>query len=289
MGTTSGRARAASQWLTLREPADAAARSPELVEEVRPRLPSGRPVVVHDLGCGTGSMGRWLAARLAGPQHWVLHDHDEELLALAASNPPTGASDGAPVTVEVRRRDISRLGPEEMSGADLITASALLDVMTAEELERLAATCASVGCPVLITLSVTGRVELTPRDPYDERVAEAFNAHQQRSTDSGRLLGPQAVSAAVEAFTRRGLEVLTRPSPWRLGSGHSALVAEWFTGWLGAACEQRPELQEAAAPYAERRLAEAAAGRLTVTVDHEDLLVRGGAEPLTRTVNQIGI
>jgi hypothetical protein len=26
--------------------------------------------VIHDLGCGTGAMGRWLAPVLPGPQHW---------------------------------------------------------------------------------------------------------------------------------------------------------------------------------------------------------------------------
>ena len=59
--------RVSSQWLRLREPADAAARSPDLAR--RPsRLPGRRdPVVVHDLGCGSGSMGRWLAPLLDGP------------------------------------------------------------------------------------------------------------------------------------------------------------------------------------------------------------------------------
>ena len=32
------------------------------------------PLVVHDLGSGTGSMMRWLAPLLPGPQTWVLHD-----------------------------------------------------------------------------------------------------------------------------------------------------------------------------------------------------------------------
>jgi len=41
-----------------------------------------------------------------------------------------------------------------------------------------------------------------------------------------------------------------------------------------AACEQRPELRGAAAAYASRRLADAAAGRLRVVVQHDDLLAR---------------
>lgn len=271
---TTGQVRVSSEWLALREPADAAARAPELVEKVRPYLPTTGRVAVHDLGCGTGSMARWLAVRLAGPQHWVMYDRDAELLTLAAADPPDKACDGAPVTIETRLRNITRLDPQQLAGAALITASALLDMMTAEELERLVATCARAGCPVLITLSVTGRVDLTPTDPFDQDVTDAFNAHQRRTTGARRRLGPDAVGTAVDGFTRLGLDVVVRQSAWRLGPGQAALAAEWFTGWLAAACEQRPELGATALSYARRRLAEAAAGRLSVTVHHQDVLAR---------------
>lgn len=262
------------EWLTLREPADAAARASDLLEEVRSHLPGEGGITVHDLGSGTGSMARWLAGRLTGPQHWVMHDRDEALLAHAAANPPPVAADGAPVTVEVRQGDITRLAPEDLAGGDLVTASALLDMLTAEELERVVVTCAGAGCPVLVTLTVTGRVDLAPTDPFDRCVADAFNAHQRRTTGGRRLLGPDAVGAAVDGFTRLGLEVMARPSPWLLGPAQAALAAEWFMGWLAAACEQQPELRARATSYARRRLAEAAEGRLSVTVHHQDLLAR---------------
>jgi hypothetical protein len=270
---TTGPARATFEWLRLREPADAEARASEHADNVRSHLPVGGAVTIHDLGCGTGSMARWLAVRLPGPQHWVMYDRDDELLTHAAADPPDSAADGAAVTVETRRRDVTRMELEELAGATLITASALLDMMTAEELERFVATCAGADCPVLIALSVTGHVELMPAEPFDQSVSEAFNSHQRRMTSAGKLLGPDAVDAAVNGFTRLGLEVSVRPSPWRLGPERAALAAAWFTGWLGAACEQRPELREHAAAYARRRLAEASAGRLSVTVHHKDLLV----------------
>jgi hypothetical protein len=67
--------------------------------------------------------------------------------------------------------------------------------------------------------------------------------------------------------------VVVRPSPWRLGAAHAALTTEWFTGWVAAAVEQRPELAGTVAGYEQRRLADAAAGRLDVTVHHQDLLI----------------
>ena len=178
------------------EPADAAARASELVEKVRSYLPTHGGATIHDLGCGTGSMAHWLAVRLPGPQHWVMYDRDDELLTLAAEHPPDRASDGTPVTMEARRRDITRMELGELAGAALITASALLDTMTADELERLVATCAGADCPVLIALSVTGRVEITPAEP-------SIKASQTRSTPtSDAPQAPESCSVPTRSAPR---------------------------------------------------------------------------------------
>jgi SAM-dependent methyltransferase len=288
-GAGVGEIRVGADWLALREPADAAAHAADLAEEVRRMLPPG-PVVVHDLGCGTGSMARWLAPRLGRPQHWVLYDRDPDLLVLAAvalapAPRPARAAGGAPrprrsgeagasATVETRQRDITRLRPDDLDGAHLVTASAVLDMFTADELGDFVRACAGVGCPVLLTISVTGHVELDPAHPLDAAVAAAFNDHERRDLDGRRLLGPDAVGAAAQAFAHLGREVLVRPSPWRLGPPQAGLAAEWFVGWLGAAVDQRPDLAAATVEYARWRLSQAATGRLGVTVHHSDLLIR---------------
>ena len=246
-------------WLRLREPADAAARSEELAGRVVRRLPAAGRLVVHDLGGGTGAMGRWLAPRFDRPQHWVVHDRDPELLELAVA--------GAPVSTEARRSDVTRLAPADLAGADLVVASALLDLLTADGLERMLAACA--GLPMLLALTVVGRVTLAPADPLDAAIGAAFDAHQRR----GGLLGPDAVATAAEALRAKGAEPVVRPSPWRLGAAEAELVAEWLEGWVAAACEQEPALAAEAGPYRDRRLAQAAAGELAVTVEHADLLV----------------
>lgn len=272
------------RWLELREGADAAARATELLDPLRdlpvdrpgspdrPGRGAGRGLVVHDLGCGTGSMGRWLAPRLDGAQHWVLHDRDPGLLRLAALRAPRAAADGSPVTAETRRGDLARLTAAALAGASLVTASALLDVLTADAVDALAAACAGAGCPALLTLSVAGRVDLAPVHPLDGEIADAFNAHQRR----GDLLGPDAVGAACEAFDGRGARVRVHPSPWRLGPEDAALTAQWLRGWVGAACEQRPELAARAGTYLRERLEACAARELRVVVHHSDLLALPG-------------
>lgn len=268
--------RVSREWLALREPADAAARARDLAERLRGERPRTGRWEIHDLGGGTGAMGRWLAPRLPGPQHWIVHDRDADLLTVTATDSPGPAADGAAVTVETRSSDIIRLGPSELAGATLITASALLDMLTADELSELVAGCAGPGCPVLLALSVVGRVELTPPEPLDRRVTAAFNAHQRRQTQRGRLLGPDAVAFAVDAFRRRGAEVLVRDSPWQLGAEHAELAAAWFIGWVAAACEQEEEMSAEAHAYSRRRLTQLADGRLAVSVHHADLLVLPG-------------
>jgi Methyltransferase domain len=269
------------QWLGLREGADAAARAVDLLDRVR----EAAPAVIRDLGCGTGSMGRWLAPRLPGPQHWVLHDRDPALLDLARASLPDTAADGTPVTAETWQGDVTRLTAADLDGAGLVTASALLDLFTAEEVGGLAAACVGAKCPALLTLSVSGRVELAPAEPLDGEIAAAFNAHQRRRSGDRRLLGPDAVEAAADAFARLGATVQVRPAPWRLGPAESALAAEWLRGWVGAAVEQEPGLAGPAAGYLTRRLAAATAGELRVVVHHADLLARPNEPPahLART------
>jgi len=264
----------APDWLALREGADAAARTPELAALAAEHLGAERvgaePIAVRDLGCGTGSMLRWLAPRLPGPQRWYLHDRDPVLLAEAAAG-ATGVE-----AVETVEGDLTALDAADLAGTSLVTASALLDMLTAEEIAGLATACVGAGCAALLTLSVAGRVVIDPPDELDVAFAAAFDDHQRREVDGRRLLGPDAGAAAAAAFADRGATVTRRSSPWRLGAAHSALTEEWLRGWIGAACAQDPELQRSAGEYLNRRLDAIAGSRLRVLVDHVDVLAIPG-------------
>ncbi|MFC7342923.1 methyltransferase domain-containing protein [Saccharopolyspora griseoalba] len=246
------------EWLALREEADAAARSTELVAHL-----AGLSGTARDLGSGTGAMTRWLAPRLPGITEWVLQDSDPRLLARAAQDC------AAPVTA--LHADLAELRARDLAATALVTSSALLDLLTAEELDAIVAACLQAGCAALLTLNVTGEVVFEPAEPLDREFAAAFNDHQRRTVAGRRLLGPDAGGRAARALARGGA-ALTWPSPWRLGSARPELTASWLDGWLGAACAQRPELAAHAEAYQHRRLDECAAGRLVVTVGHLDVL-----------------
>lgn len=268
-----GDVRVSTDWLDLREPADAAARSVELVGLLQQHLPTDSPVTIHDLGCGTGSMLRWLAPQLHTAQHWVMYDRDGDLLDDVRRRGAVLSANGSAVTIETRRRDITRLEPSDLDPATLVTASALLDMFTLEELDRFVGACAPAACPVLVTLSVVGSVEFTPTDPRDEAFGEAFNAHQRRAVGDRKLLGPDALAVAATAFGALGAAVTGRSSPWRLGPDDAPLIAAWLDGWVGAAVEQNPALASGARDYVRMRLAQSEAGDLSVRVKHQDILV----------------
>ena len=258
-----------AEWLTLREQADARSRSRRLAYAAA-RLVEG-PVVVHDLGSGTGSMMRWLAPFLPGPQRWVLHDWNGDLLAQAATSPARDAQ-GAAVEIETSVEHAEHLRHEDLAGASLVTASALLDVLTRDELDAVVDACVAAGAPALFSLSVIGLVRLSPADPGDRVFQAAFNDHQRRLADDRRLLGPDAATAAAASFRRAGWKVRVAGSPWRLGSADPALTAGWLEGWVAAATLQRPALLEWGDEYLLRRVGQLARGELRVVVHHADLL-----------------
>lgn len=258
----------APEWLALREPADAQARATDLLDPLRAALPEQGPLVIRDLGCGTGSQGRWLSPRLPGPQRWVLHDNDPRLLALAKED-----LTGRGLEVTTRQGDLTDLRAEDLAGADLITASALLDLLTAEEMNGLAAAVVEAGVPALFTLSVAGKIDLDPAEDLDAAFEAAFNDHQRRVADGRALLGPDAPEVAAAAFRRLGARVELRSSAWRLGPELPELTAEWLHGWVGAAVEQEPGLAAEAPAYVRRRSEQ----RPRVLVHHTDLLALPGA------------
>ncbi|WP_173923825.1 SAM-dependent methyltransferase [Agromyces sp. Marseille-P2726] len=260
-----------SDWLALREAEDARARSRELARAAARRLRSG-PIVIHDLGSGTGSMMRWLAPLLPGPQTWVLHDWNPSLVDCAANGAVPVDRRGRPVSVHTRSGELAQLDPDDLEGASLVTASAVLDVLTSDELGTVARACVTVGSPVLLTLSVTGKVRLDPPDPRDDAFAAAFNAHQERLVGGRRLMGPAGAALAQRLFLEAGWHVRAVTTLWRLGGHDPLLVEQWFDGWWDAALEERPDLEVEGAQYRATRSTQMRRSALAVTVAHTDLL-----------------
>jgi hypothetical protein len=163
--------------------------------------------------------------------------------------------------------ELDDLTAADLSGATAITASALLDMLTAVQLQRLGAACTGTGAMLLFTGTVTGGVHLEPADRLDAPLRLAFNGHQRRAG----LLGPGAAAHARDTLTSVGYRVTTRHAPWRLGPANLDLSRTWLEGWVAAAVDERPALRPAAARYLRRRAEQLDRGELRVVVDNVDL------------------
>jgi SAM-dependent methyltransferase len=254
--------RFSADWLDLRERADAAARATHLVARF-----AGRAARIVDLGAGTGANLRYLAPRLGGAQDWVAVDRDPALLGAVASRPPP-----AGVRVRTLALDLDRsLEALPLDGCDLVTASALLDLVSAAWLERLAGACATAGANALFALSYDGRIEWSPAEAADARVRELLNLHQLGDKGFGPALGPAAGAAAVRRFAALGYAMEQAASDWVLGPESNALQAALVEGWLGAALALAPGEHIALHRWATARRVHIAEGVSRLRVGHIDI------------------
>lgn len=250
-----------SDWLALREAVDHSARSETLTRALAEALPPVRPLRILDLGTGTGSNIRFLTPRLPAPQAWTAVDRDASLIAQL------------PVGVEARRLELGSLDdPALFQGIHLVTASALLDLVSAHWIERLAEQCGRAGAAALFALNYNGWSACIPLDPEDGFVLEQFNRHQ-RSNDKGFgvAAGPDAAARAARAFARVGYRVRTARSDWKLTSDMKALQTSLIEGWAHAVREICPQDNASVDAWLERRLALVRAGESRIQVGHTDV------------------
>lgn len=302
-----------ADWLALREAADHRSRSAALTATIVQRLapgdvtPGGAPSVrLLDLGTGSGSNVRYLVPRLPARQQWCVVDRDVDLLReLTKRVSAWGLDCGGIISGDQKQfavraatfewqfepcvTDLAKLLNPDVAAAvfaplfanrALVTASALLDLVSDRWIDALVAQCANVGAAVLFVLTYDGRMTCTPADVDDEYVRELVNRHQQSTKGFGKALGPLAHAYAVRSFETAGYEVHCEPSDWVLTADDAALQRPLIDGWADAAAEiagktakgtERKTADARVRAWQQRRLAHLEAGQSQLMVGHQDL------------------
>ena len=254
------------EWLALREPFDLRARNLNVLNGVTAsfkQLPSMRIV---DLACGAGSTLRALSPQFATQQNWRLADNDLGLLARAAAMPLSKN-----VAVNTLALDLNRDLESALDGpVDLVTTSALLDLVSEHWLDRLAVEIAARSIPFYAALSFDGRIELAPRDPLDADIVVAVNAHQQTDKGFGPALGPAAAAFAIARFEGLGYSVIHGTSDWIIGPDDRDMQFEVLAGWASAARDTGEMPIGDTANWLSRRRGAVTAGRSSTRVGHVD-------------------
>lgn len=281
---------ALSHWLRLREPADFAARSEALTRAIAGAMAAAKPICLLDLGTGTGSNIRCMAERLPGSQRWLAVDRSEALLSeLPGRMSSWGATRGYEVgtegsrcivrgahlecDVETRQRNLGTLDDHQIfAGRHVVTASALLNLVSEPWLLALASHCRAEGALALFAITYNGRFACAPVEAEDEDVRDLMNRHQKTDKGfGGRAAGPDAGACAERCFVEVGYRVRREPSDWALGPAEGDVQRLLIEGWAEAATEMAPDRASTIARWRARRLAHVAAGRSRVVVGHDDL------------------
>ncbi|AJY45905.1 methyltransferase domain-containing protein [Martelella endophytica] len=215
----------AADWLTLREPADRAARDRGLVDKFARRVAANAAPLIIDIGCGTGSTLRSLSGDVGSVTEWLLLDNDPLLLEEAARL--CGA--GEPVTF--RQHDLNDLGELPLDNAAMVTASALFDLCSEAFARAFAETLADRSVGLYAALNYDGRIEWTLPHPADDAILAAFNRHQQTDKGFGVALGPAATGRLATLFGGHGFQVETAISPWQLSRRDKALQKAFIEGF----------------------------------------------------------
>jgi len=273
-----------AQWLTLREPVDHASRAPDLARRVSAHFSGSATVSVVDLGCGTGSNLRATAALLPARQDWLLVDYDAALLDEARAHLSRWADEaqadgevlrlvtsGKRLAVRTRQADLTCDLDTVLAGRpDLVTASALFDLISEGWIEAFAARLAGLGAAFYTVLTYDGRDAFSPPHPQDAAVIAAFAQHQRGDKGFGPAAGPEGAAALARAFRAAGFSVSEGDSPWRIGPDHAALARPLLDGIAGAVGETGSMAADALADWLAFRLAQVARPGALIVTGHRD-------------------
>jgi hypothetical protein len=258
-----------TEWLALREPYDRRARNAAVTDAVAAAFADRSSFGIVDLACGTGSNFRALSPRLKARQNWRLVDNDLSLLGRV----PKATSPH--ITITTVPVDLFHDLEAALDGAvDLVTTSALLDLVSDEWLERLTVEAAARRLPVYATLSYDGRIELMPVDAADAAVIASVNAHQRTDKGFGPALGPAAAKTAIERFERLGYSVARGEADWVFGPADREIQIETLSGWATAAREIGKLALADVVGWLTRRRDLVSAGHSSIRVGHLDLFAR---------------
>ena len=277
-------------WLDQREALDQAARNPLLLEQLLHWRAGRKKLNIMVLGTGTGSNFRFLAPRLGGRQEWLLLDKD---LRLLAGLPPRLQGWALALNLEVRYQEsavcvrgaqtdyyvkyrlldlAAGLSSLDLQGVDLVTASALLDLVSRNWCETLAVSCRKAGAAVFITLSYDGKVHWHPEDPDDEQIRHWVNQHQLTDKGFGPALGLHATHYLADLLKCLDYRVYLGRGDWRLGISDGEVQGVLAKGFTQAAKAIVPDSAIRVDAWLERRIKMLA--RSTLTVGHLDLFAK---------------
>lgn len=160
---------------------------------------------------------------------------------------------------------------------DLVTASALLDLVSAAWLVRLVDWCVSRRTALLFALTYVGHIEWSPAHPGDATMTRAMELDQRRDKGLGMALGSDAVARLRSRLAARGYLDAAARSDWVLGaSGADAGIQRRLIDDLAGLAMHAGADGNLGSAWRAARLAALDAGTSSLTVGHVDVAAWAG-------------
>ncbi|MEE2693902.1 MAG: class I SAM-dependent methyltransferase [Pseudomonadota bacterium] len=281
-----------SSWLDIREGADARARNVDLVTALSTYVDELEEIHLMDLGAGTGGLFRYLAPRLGRHQTWQLVDCSSSLLEQVENRLTRWAGQHELIvrskvgmwyaSNSVREYCVDTEIWDLVSGfadfptdpsADVITASAFIDLVSLSWIEQLVAFCRKAQTSFYGCLTYNGIIEWSPGHSCDRAFLQLLNNDQRRDKGMGPALGPEAFQVINNSFRSSGFVVKTGSSPWILDSNDCQLQKALLLQWVRLLGQKSGWPVWKINEWNEFRLAAIVEGKSQLKVGHQDIWV----------------
>lgn len=220
-------------WLAERYPFDVEARNKTVEQAAVDYLKTDGPVVIVDVGAGTGSNCLYFLDKLQQDQSWIFIEKDPALAPALINRLTEYASfhkynwslkDGVyemltpfkKVTFKIISDTLFKIGQiVDLSTVDLVVANAVFDLLSKVQISQFLDQLTQNKVACLFTLHYTG-MRFIPEDPFDQSYIDLYDGHMMRPQSFGQALGKMAAAHIVQRFEEANYTLQKGDSSWNV-------------------------------------------------------------------------
>lgn len=220
-------------WLAERYPFDAEARNKPVEQAAIDYLKTDQPVVIVDVGAGTGSNCLYFLDKLKQDQSWTFIEKDPTLAPALINRLADYAAfhkyswslkDGVyemitpfkKVTFNVFSDNLLKIDQlVDLSKVDLVVANAVFDLLSKIQISQFLDQLLQNKIACLFTLHYTG-MRFTPEDPFDQAYIDLYDGHMIRPQPFGQAMGKMAAAYIAQTFEEANYKLQKGDSSWNV-------------------------------------------------------------------------
>ncbi len=247
------------EWLNTRFAFDQQSLNGELMNKVVSDMNNLNSLIkIVDLGAGTGSGFFHLFPKFSLPQQWTFIEKDKNLLQPTEERLQEFCqrnnfkfnkiknkkyeiiSEDKFCAIEIVNQSIQNAVKNNLFlGNNLITAFALFDLFTKEELINFVQKISPLKIPLYFVLNFSA-MEFFPSTENNEYYSKQYEGHMQREKQEGRSLGKEAVNWLPKLFKKQNWEVVSRKGKWQIDKNENKMMWNFKLNFMKNALEEMP-------------------------------------------------